>query len=37
MDVIDKEDRRANRMAMIVARSAHAKPGDFKKTMKEIG
>lgn len=36
-DAIDKEDRNANRLAMIAARSANIDGNQFKKILKEIG
>jgi len=34
--VIDAEDRAANRVALIAARAANAKPEDFKRLLKEF-
>ena len=33
---IDAEDRAANRVALIAARAANAKPEDFKRLLKEF-
>jgi len=33
---IDKEDRAANRVALLAARAANAKPEDFKRLLKDF-
>ncbi|WP_313284629.1 hypothetical protein [Stutzerimonas kunmingensis] len=33
---IDQEDRAANRVALIAARAANAKPEDFKRLLKDF-
>lgn len=33
---IDKEDRAANRVALISARAANVKPDDFKRLLKDF-
>lgn len=36
LSAIDQEDRAANRVALIAARAANAKPEDFKRLLKDI-
>ncbi|NHW01927.1 hypothetical protein [Stutzerimonas degradans] len=36
LSAIDKEDRAANRVALIAARAANAKPEDFKRLLKDF-
>jgi len=36
LEAIDAEDRAANRVALIAARAANAKPEDFKRLLKDF-